>query len=118
MDGDPAAGGPRAGSPTGPAPAARELICRSRWPGRPERRVRVGAGVDLFGALRAAGLPIASSCRGDAVCGRCWVEVLEGASALSPPDDDERRLAPEPGQRLACRTTLVADGAAVTTSYW
>jgi len=94
------------------------LHCRSAWPGRPERRVPVASGVDLFSALRAAGMPIASSCRGDAVCGRCWLDVLQGAAALSPPDDDESRLAPEPGQRLACRTTLHGDGATVSTTYW
>ena len=48
------------------------------------RSIRVPAGTTLLEATHRAGLPMASACGADGICGRCGVEVLTGAAALSP----------------------------------
>jgi ferredoxin len=83
--------------------------------------VRVVTGSSLLAAAREAGLPLASGCRGEGLCGRCGVRVLEGGAALPPEVEPETRVkrrnrAPA-GQRLACRL-VVSNDLTVTTSYW
>ena len=64
---------------------------------------------------------MASACSGDALCARCGLEPLEGASALSAESDDERltkersRVAPE--LRLSCQARVHGDVTA-TARYW
>lgn len=92
--------------------------CRSPWPGRPERSVQVAAGADLFTAIRGAGLPIASSCTGRVVCGKCVVGV---SGPVSPAEDEERAVLAREGAeglRLACRVVPRGAGVVVTASYW
>lgn len=95
------------------------LRCRSSWPGRPERSVPVRPGQTLLDALRTAGVPIASSCGAAAVCGKCWLQVLEGADAMDPRDASEQAVLDRDGRdgRLACRTGLHGP-ATVTADYW
>jgi len=85
------------------------------------REVRVVRGTTLLEAARCAGLPIASACGSDGLCGRCGLEILEGAEALGAESDDEqrskRRNRVDASQRLACRVILSAD-ARVRASYW
>jgi ferredoxin len=85
------------------------------------RKVRVVTGSSLLAATRGAGLPLASGCSGEALCGRCGVRMLAGASALPPPDDAElralRRNRAPAGQRLACCVPVSSD-LTVTASYW
>jgi 2Fe-2S ferredoxin len=84
--------------------------------------VRVVVGVTLHEAIRRAGLPIASACGADGVCGRCAVEVRAGAPGLSPETPEEERLKlrnrVDPRARLACRARLTGGEVAVTASYW
>ena len=98
------------------------VLCRSRWEHRPDREVPVEPGETLFDALRRGGIPVASSCRGGVVCGRCVLRVLEGAAGLSPAEEEEAKVLEREGagaeSRLACRTSLSAAGVVVTTSYW
>ncbi len=76
----------------------------------------------LFEALRAAEHPIASSCDGAAVCGRCVVSVLEGAQSLSAMDAVERAVLRNEGaqehQRLACQSFALGTGIVLSTDYW
>lgn len=72
----------------------------------------------------AAGLPVASSCSGQGACGRCVMEILEGAAALSRPSIRECRVLrrngyPE-GARLSCRCRIVDPEPTiiVRASYW
>jgi len=85
------------------------------------RSLRVAPGTTLLEAARSAGLPMASACGADGVCGRCSVELLEGAPNVSAQTPAEtrvmraNRVAAE--QRLACRAR-VAGPVEVTASYW
>jgi uncharacterized 2Fe-2S/4Fe-4S cluster protein (DUF4445 family) len=83
--------------------------------------LRVPLGTPLIEAVRRAGLPMASACGADGICGRCGVRVLAGAGALSAETRDEgevkRRNRVEAGLRLACRATL-GGPVEVTASYW
>ena len=84
-------------------------------------RLRVRAGTTLLEAARRAGLPMASSCGADGICGRCGVRVLAGADALSAEAANEievkRRNRIDPELRLACRAG-VHGPVEVTASYW
>ena len=84
-----------------------------------EYRVRRGGSL-LRAALRAR-VPLARSCRGDAVCASCRVTIAAGAENLAPPTPAERALAARaplgPGERYACQAAVLGD-VAVTTPYW
>ena len=83
--------------------------------------MRILQGTTLLEAARQAGLPMASACGADGVCGRCGVTVLAGADAVSPETENEaevkRRNRIEPSQRLACRAQVNAS-VEITASYW
>jgi 2Fe-2S ferredoxin len=68
-----------------------------------ERGVLVPAELDLWSGLMAAGVPIASACQGEGICGRCAL-LIEGE--VPPMADLERRTLLQqgvaPGLRLAC----------------
>jgi ferredoxin len=85
------------------------------------REVQVSRGATLISAVRGAGLPLASACRAEGLCGRCGVEVVDGAGALSPEDQDEqrakRRNRIDPRMRLACRA-LVRANVTLRAHYW
>ena len=85
------------------------------------RSVRVAVGTSLLEAARRAGLPLASACRGDGLCGRCGVCVLAGASTLAEEREPEarakRRNRVPAEQRLACRI-VVSNDLEVTAGYW
>jgi 2Fe-2S ferredoxin len=84
-------------------------------------RLRVRPGTTLLEAARRAGLPMASSCGADGICGRCGVRVLAGAGTLSAEAANEtevkRRNRIDPELRLACRVG-VHGPVEVTASYW
>ncbi|MBW2269919.1 MAG: 2Fe-2S iron-sulfur cluster binding domain-containing protein [Deltaproteobacteria bacterium] len=85
------------------------------------RSVRVAPGTTLIEATRQAGLPMASACGDDGICGRCGVTVLMGADTLSPETGNEaevkRRNRIAARQRLACRAHTNGS-VEITTSYW
>ena len=81
----------------------------------------VAMGAELMQSLLAAGLPVASSCAGDGVCGKCRVQVVSGIENLSPAGDLEKGLAQKyqlgSDERIACQTRVNGD-VTVTTTYW
>ncbi len=85
------------------------------------RAAVVAVGTTLLAAVVRAGLPIAHSCRGEGLCGRCRVVVLDGHDRLSPVGAAEcaelARIAADPGERLAC-CARVEGAVTVTTTYW
>lgn len=92
---------------------------------RSGRALAVPAGENLMSALMAGGLPVASSCHGDGICGKCGV-IVEGAggpveNALTPMSEDElgfqgRGLLPA-GRRLSCQCRVLGD-VVVDAPYW
>ncbi len=85
------------------------------------KTIEVKAGTPLFNAAIDAGLPVASSCSADNVCGRCNMQVLYGAENLSLQEELEKRLLhrdkkPET-DRISCMAQVMGD-CTVTTSYW
>ena len=85
------------------------------------RSFEVASGATLMRAVLRARLPLARSCRGDAVCGACKVRVLEGAEQLAPLGPSERALAARvelgPDERFACQAR-VHGPVTITASYW
>lgn len=101
------------------------IVCVSSFPGRPPREVPwPDDAPTALHALRAGHQPIASSCAGETVCGRCGVFVEGGGDGLAPPDDVEATilsvLHEEPSARLACRVRRddVAGVLTLRTNYW
>ncbi len=79
------------------------------------RRYAASAPGTLLAAARAAGLPLASSCRGAGICDACRVVVIADAHNLTPPTTFETGL-PD-SERLACQAR--AEGpVTLTTRYW
>jgi 2Fe-2S ferredoxin len=91
-----------------------------RFPGR-GRDVCVASGTALIDAVRDAGLPIASSCGGEGLCGRCGVQIVESGAPLADEAADETRAKQrnrvDPSLRLACRLCVESD-LSVTAPYW
>ena len=103
----------------------RRIVCRSSFEGRPDRVVTwPDDAPSAFAALRGGGQPIASSCSGETVCGRCKVQVLAGGGRLPPPAPEEEAVLAvmdaEPGERLACRLgpSDVPGEIVLRTNYW
>ncbi len=85
------------------------------------QRVEVEVGTTVFAAAQKAGLPIASSCSAEFVCGKCNVRVVAGAPGLSVQTDSERQLLQRENKpasdRISCQAKIQGD-CSVTTSYW
>jgi ferredoxin len=81
----------------------------------------VDEGTTLLDAARAAGLPIARACTGRGLCGRCDLEILDGAASLSPEAEDERETRERDhlpaARRLSCQARVHGPVRA-TTGYW
>jgi len=72
--------------------------------------VEVEDGTTVFAAARAAGIALVSPCGGKGRCGRCVVEIREGAP--EPTDVERQVLGPArlaQGRRMACRALALRD---------
>ncbi len=78
-------------------------------------------GGTLFRAVLRARLPLARSCRGDAVCAACKVRILDGAAHLDPPTRAESALLAReplpPNERYACQARIRGP-VTISTPYW
>lgn len=85
------------------------------------KAIEVPPGTLLFDAVCRAGLPIASSCSAQAVCGKCVLKVVQGFSHLSEVSSYERKLLQrdqrEDGARISCMTKVFGD-CSVQATYW
>jgi len=83
--------------------------------------LEVKSGASLMESLLAGGMPVASSCHGDGICGKCRIQIVEGASNLTAINAAEQilreRLKVAPDQRISCQTQVNGD-IVVDTSYW
>lgn len=81
--------------------------------------VTVEKGANLFKALKDAELPIASSCKGDGVCGKCVVRVDHGTLAVPTALEltliDKYKL--DKNQRISCQCAVTSD-LKISTTYW
>ena len=86
-----------------------------------QKTIEVPSGTLLFDAAKRAGLPVASSCSADNICGKCNMQVLNGAESLSNQDVSETSLLQRDKNpitdRISCMTQVLGD-CVVTTRYW
>lgn len=84
------------------------------------RAIEVPAGSTLLHAVRKMGLPIATGCGADGLCGRCGV-IVDSAHALSAEQPEEtatkQRNRVPADRRLACRAQVCGD-VLITAPYW
>ncbi len=85
------------------------------------KTVDVPAGTTLFEAAHQAGLPVASSCGAEGICGKCNMTILAGRENLSESKPIEPRLLSKERKpatdRISCQTKALGD-CVVTTTYW
>jgi ferredoxin len=78
-------------------------------------------GSTLFRAVLRARLPLARSCRGDAVCAACKVRIVDGGEHVEPPTRAEAALTEreplKPGERYSCQARIHGP-VTITTTYW
>lgn len=81
----------------------------------------VALGANLMKSLLENGVPVASSCHGDGVCGKCKIQIVSGAENLSPENETEKflrgKLAIPKDQRISCQTQVLGN-ISVNTGYW
>ena len=86
-----------------------------------QKEVEVPTDTLLFDAACRAGLPVASSCSSAAVCGKCVMQVVEGAENLSPPSEHEKKLLQrdkrQPSERISCMVRILGN-CKISTTYW
>lgn len=85
------------------------------------KEITVASGANLMQELLRAGLPVASSCHGDGICGKCRVRVVSGAENLSKIGSLEQllrdRLLVPREFRISCQTQVLGD-IVIDTTYW
>ncbi|MFN8790128.1 MAG: 2Fe-2S iron-sulfur cluster-binding protein [Bdellovibrionales bacterium] len=83
--------------------------------------LQVEVGANLMQALLEGGLPVASSCKGDGVCCKCVIQIVQGEANLSPRNDREQELSErnrlQDHVRVSCQTQVFGD-ITVDTGYW
>lgn len=82
----------------------------------------VEAGTHLMSCLIAAGIPVASSCGGDGVCGKCRVRILSHPENIVSHKEQLKRSSTQTFQlkddeRLSCQS-LVQGDITIAASYW
>ena len=84
--------------------------------------IEVRPRIPLMHILLKAGRPVASSCGGEGICGRCRVRILEGQELLPPLTTQEKdvmkRLNIDTSkERLSCQIKVSTD-ITIDTDYW
>ncbi len=81
----------------------------------------VPVGANLMKSLLENNLPVASSCDGDGVCGKCSIQIVSGMTHISTANDTEKFLADvhdlEKNERISCQVEVLGD-IEVDTRYW
>ncbi|MBC7741049.1 MAG: 2Fe-2S iron-sulfur cluster binding domain-containing protein [Bdellovibrionaceae bacterium] len=86
----------------------------------PQKKMTFDAptGESLMLSLQAHGIPVASSCLGDGICGKCRVKIVGDLAAPSDLETEtllRNKCSPE--NRLACQVQIMTD-LIVETTYW
>jgi 2Fe-2S ferredoxin len=83
--------------------------------------IQVESGANLMEKLLMAGLPVASSCHGDGICGKCRIRIITGVENLSKIGSVEQlvrdRLNVPREYRISCQTQILGD-ILIDTAYW
>lgn len=83
--------------------------------------LQVSSGSNLMKVLLDNQIPVASSCHGDGVCGKCVIRIMEGENNLSPKNEVEiflkDKLKFKSDFRVSCQTFVQGD-IQIDTSYW
>lgn len=83
--------------------------------------ITVGKEKTLYQQLKHQQIPIASSCGGEAVCGKCIVKVLSGCDQLPAPNLLELNLIKKfklsSEYRISCQLHVFSD-IEIQTEYW
>jgi 2Fe-2S ferredoxin len=76
-------------------------------------------GENLMQFLLANGVPVASSCKGDGICGKCRIHIIDGQLSESSELEKEtlKRNTAKPNERLSCQITIEQD-LKIDTDYW
>src|SRR5205823_10424856 len=75
-----------------------------------DKATRVPPGTTLFSAAHWIGLPIDSTCGGRGTCGKCKVQVLQGAAEITTADRKQLQSGElEAGWRLSCHAKVYED---------
>lgn len=85
------------------------------------KTIEVELGANLMLSLLNAGLPVASSCAGDGICGKCKLSIITGNNQLSIETEDEiflkNKLSIQKDLRISCQTKVLGN-IEVNASYW
>ncbi|HEX9901757.1 MAG TPA: ASKHA domain-containing protein [Acidobacteriota bacterium] len=75
------------------------------------KKVKVRKKIFLSEALRDADVPVSLYCQGRGVCGKCFIEVLDGKLPFFQPGEEEllKRAGLSPAHRLACQFVVESD---------
>ena len=88
---------------------------------KPLEAIECSTGSNLMATLNEHEVPVASSCKGDGICGRCRIKVLEGSKNLSEINAREKVLRNthnlSSNERISCQTFVNGD-VTVDTLYW
>ena len=77
--------------------------------------------VNLMKVLLKSEVPVASSCLGDGVCGKCKLSITAGSENLSAINETEKGLREKfelkPNQRISCQSRVQGD-IELDAGYW
>lgn len=82
--------------------------------------INVEHGANLFQALKDSHVPIASSCGGDAVCGKCTVQVKNPKNLHGENEAEVQvkvKLKIRKDVRISCQLSVHSD-IEIETTYW
>lgn len=86
-----------------------------------KKPIFIEEGSNLMKALLDAGLPVASSCGGDGICGKCRITILAGMEHLSLPSGQEEFLSKKmnlkSNERISCQVKIKGD-VILDATYW
>jgi 2Fe-2S ferredoxin len=85
------------------------------------KEIFASTGANLMQTLLGAGVPVASSCKGEGVCGKCRLSVkpLSGDSHSFGPDSDflREKFQLNGNFQISCKLNIVFD-LEVRATYW
>ena len=85
----------------------------------PQKNLVIDApvGINLMTLLLQNGLPVASSCKGEGVCSKCFLKISPKSEPTEFEQQNLLRNNVPPNCRLSCQVTVLND-LVVEASYW